>query len=109
MSDVLHQQRKDRARIGGRDGAAEREVFVGHAPAGPESRRFTRFGRDRKRVHVEPAEVHAGVAVLDADEAVRVASEIGFPIMIKASAGGGGKGMRIVEKEDEFEEQMKNE
>ncbi len=45
----------------------------------------------------------AGVSVIpgfmgeipDADEAVRVAEEIGYPVMIKASAGGGGKGMRI--------------
>ncbi len=33
---------------------------------------------------------------------VKVAKEIGFPVLIKASAGGGGKGMRIVEKESEF-------
>jgi acetyl-CoA carboxylase biotin carboxylase subunit len=33
--------------------------------------------------------------VQDVDEAKRVAGEIGFPIMIKASAGGGGKGMRV--------------
>ncbi|MEM9524839.1 MAG: biotin carboxylase N-terminal domain-containing protein, partial [Pseudomonadota bacterium] len=31
----------------------------------------------------------------DADEAVRISAEIGYPVMIKASAGGGGKGMRI--------------
>lgn len=31
------------------------------------------------------------------------AKRIGFPVLVKASAGGGGKGMRIVEKEDEFE------
>jgi propionyl-CoA carboxylase alpha chain len=36
----------------------------------------------------------------DGDHAVAVAAEIGFPVMIKASAGGGGKGMRIVETED---------
>jgi len=33
--------------------------------------------------------------ISDADEAVKIASEIGYPVMIKASAGGGGKGMRI--------------
>ena len=37
---------------------------------------------------------HLGI-VEDADEAVRIAESIGFPVMIKASAGGGGKGMRI--------------
>jgi propionyl-CoA carboxylase alpha chain len=37
---------------------------------------------------------HLGI-VQDADEAVRIADEIGYPVMIKASAGGGGKGMRI--------------
>ncbi len=33
--------------------------------------------------------------IADADEAVRIAGQIGYPVMIKASAGGGGKGMRI--------------
>ena len=33
--------------------------------------------------------------IADADEAVRIADQIGYPVMIKASAGGGGKGMRI--------------
>lgn len=46
-------------------------------------------------------------AVSDISEAKKTASEIGYPILIKAAAGGGGKGMRIVEKESEFEEQMK--
>jgi acetyl-CoA carboxylase, biotin carboxylase subunit len=38
----------------------------------------------------------------DPDEAARVADEIGYPIMIKASAGGGGKGMRIAHGPDDF-------
>jgi len=45
-------------------------------------------------------------AITDVAEAKKVAIEVGFPILIKASAGGGGKGMRIVEKVEEFEEQM---
>ena len=40
----------------------------------------------------------------DAVEAARIAGEIGFPVMIKASAGGGGKGMRIAYSEREVEE-----
>lgn len=45
-------------------------------------------------------------AITDVAEAKARAVEVGFPILIKAAAGGGGKGMRIVEKADDFEEQM---
>ncbi len=40
----------------------------------------------------------------DAEEAVRIAAEIGYPVMIKASAGGGGKGMRIAWDDDQARE-----
>jgi acetyl-CoA carboxylase biotin carboxylase subunit len=44
--------------------------------------------------------------ISDIPKAKKVAKEIGYPVLIKASAGGGGKGMRIVNSEVEFEEQM---
>lgn len=46
-------------------------------------------------------------AITDVGSAKEIAEKIGFPILIKASAGGGGKGMRIVENSAEFEDQMK--
>jgi acetyl-CoA carboxylase biotin carboxylase subunit len=45
-------------------------------------------------------------AISDVEDAKNRAVEVGFPILIKAAAGGGGKGMRIVENVEEFEEQM---
>ncbi|UCS93141.1 acetyl-CoA carboxylase biotin carboxylase subunit [Echinicola marina] len=44
--------------------------------------------------------------ISDLKEAKKVAKNIGYPILIKASAGGGGKGMRIVGDEEQFEEQV---
>ncbi|PRW56214.1 biotin carboxylase chloroplastic [Chlorella sorokiniana] len=40
--------------------------------------------------------------IKDSEDAVRVANQIGFPIMIKATAGGGGRGMRLAQDESEF-------
>ncbi len=45
-------------------------------------------------------------AVTDVTEGKRIANAIGYPVIIKASAGGGGKGMRLVHRPEEFEEQM---
>ena len=58
-----------------------------------------------KKFHV-PLVPGLDEAITDVEAAKKVAVEIGFPVLIKASAGGGGKGMRIVEHEGEFESQM---
>jgi propionyl-CoA carboxylase alpha chain len=46
-------------------------------------------------------------AVLSATEAKKIAKKIGYPVILKASAGGGGKGMRVVRNEDEIEEGLR--
>lgn len=45
--------------------------------------------------------------ITDLEEAKAIAMKIGFPILVKASAGGGGKGMRVVNSENELEEQIR--
>src|SRR5437762_484491 len=66
---------------------------------------------DRNALHVELAE-KAGVSTVpgfldvikDVAHAKQIAREVGFPVMLKASAGGGGKGMRIARNEGEVQE-----
>ncbi len=45
-------------------------------------------------------------AITDVEMAKKIGREVGYPILIKASAGGGGKGMRLVEREEDTKEQM---
>lgn len=45
--------------------------------------------------------------VKDAEDCVRISNDIGYPVMIKASAGGGGKGMRIAWNDEEAREGFK--
>src|ERR1700740_295061 len=58
------------------------------------------------RATVSTVPGHLGV-IADAKHAVKIADEIGYPVMIKASAGGGGKGMRIAHSKEEGAEGFK--
>jgi len=59
----------------------------------------------KERMHAAGVPIVEGSdgTVGDFDEAFEIASDIGFPVMVKAAAGGGGTGMRLVRKAEEFE------
>jgi acetyl/propionyl-CoA carboxylase alpha subunit len=75
--------------------------------AGEEAKDAVKAPRKPRTSSTKKVEDATEKAIDDVVEATRLAKEIGFPLLIKASAGGGGKGMRLVEKESEVEEQMK--
>ncbi len=79
--------------------------FIGPTP--------TQIRKMGDKITAKETMVEAGVPVVpgsdglikDIKEGLKVAADIGYPVMLKATAGGGGKGMRIVMEEGEFEKQ----
>ncbi|MEO8398609.1 MAG: ATP-grasp domain-containing protein, partial [Ignavibacteriaceae bacterium] len=61
------------------------------------------FAKDTMKKHGVPVIPGSDGVIKEIEEGKKIAAEIGFPVIIKASAGGGGKGMRIVWEEKEFE------
>jgi len=94
---------------------SEREAFAvalqkaGVVFIGPNAKAIAAMGdkieskKAAARAKVTTVPGHLG-AITDAQDAVRVAAEVGYPVMIKASAGGGGKGMRIAYNSKQTEE-----
>ncbi|MEA1072768.1 acetyl/propionyl/methylcrotonyl-CoA carboxylase subunit alpha [Sphingomonas sp. LY160] len=94
---------------------SERESFAkaladaGIAFIGPPPRAIAAMG---DKIESKKLAKQAGVSVVpgylgeiaDTDEAVKIASDIGYPVMMKASAGGGGKGMRLAYSEQDVRE-----
>jgi len=94
---------------------SERESFAralaeaGIAFIGPPPEAIAAMG---DKIESKKLAKQAGVSVVpgflgeiaDTDEAVRIAAEIGYPVMMKASAGGGGKGMRLARSEQDVRE-----
>ena len=81
-------------------------IFIGPSPYSIETMGSKLGAKDAVKVYGIPMVPGTEGAISDVAEAKKVAAEIGYPILIKASAGGGGKGMRIVENVAEFDEQM---
>lgn len=80
--------------------------FIGPRPHAIEIMGSKLAAKDAVKAYDIPMVPGLDHAISDIPEAKKVAQDIGFPVLIKASAGGGGKGMRIVENPEEFESQM---
>lgn len=86
--------------------ADEGIIFVGPSPQAIQTMGSKLSAKAAAKSYGVPLVPGTEQAVEDIDMAKAAAAEIGYPILIKASAGGGGKGMRIVEEEKDFESQM---
>jgi acetyl-CoA carboxylase, biotin carboxylase subunit len=77
--------------------------FIGPSPDMIRSMGDKAFAKDTMRKANVPVVPGSDGVVTNTDDARRIAGEFGYPVLIKASAGGGGKGMRIVNNESEIE------
>jgi acetyl-CoA carboxylase biotin carboxylase subunit len=81
-------------------------IFIGPSPESIEVMGSKLAAKQAAGKYNIPMVPGTSTAVTDRTEAKKLANDIGYPVLIKASAGGGGKGMRVVENEQEFDEQM---
>jgi acetyl-CoA carboxylase biotin carboxylase subunit len=77
-------------------------VFIGPTAESMEIMGDKLSSRRKMRVSGVPVVPGTDEAVTDPDEAIRIAEEIGYPVLLKATAGGGGKGMRVVHEGSEM-------
>jgi len=77
--------------------------FIGPSPAMINAMGDKAFAKDTMRKNGVPVIPGSDGVLKSSSQGLEIAREIGFPVIIKASAGGGGKGMRIVHDEKSFE------
>ena len=86
---------------------ADHEIkFIGPSPETISLMGDKSQAKDTMRKAGVPVVPGSDGVIEEAKEGLRVAAEIGYPVMIKASAGGGGKGMRLVQEEKDFAKQF---
>ena len=81
-------------------------IFIGPSPEAIEIMGSKLAAKEAVAKFNVPLVPGTSTPISDLDEAKAVADKIGYPVLIKASAGGGGKGMRVVQSKDEFKEQL---
>jgi len=77
--------------------------FIGPSPKMISAMGDKAFAKDTMKKHNVPVIPGSDGVVKDAEEGKKISDEISYPVIIKASAGGGGKGMRIVWEEKDFD------
>ena len=82
-------------------------TFIGPSPEAMEVMGDKLSAKQAVKSYNVPLVPGVDEAISDVNKAIIIAEEVGYPVLIKASAGGGGKGMRLVENSAEFAEQMK--
>ncbi len=81
-------------------------IFIGPSPESIRMMGNKLAAKDAAKEFKIPLVPGSESALTDLSEAHRVSNKIGYPLLIKAAAGGGGKGMRIVHEESELESQL---
>ncbi|MCL8207604.1 MAG: acetyl-CoA carboxylase biotin carboxylase subunit [Actinomycetia bacterium] len=81
-------------------------TFIGPSPAAIERMGIKAQARETMRAAGVPVVPGSPGVVTSVEEAERLAAEIGYPVLVKASGGGGGRGIRIVESPDQLAESL---
>ncbi len=81
-------------------------IFIGPSPESIEMMGSKLAAKEAAKRFGVPMVPGIEEAITDLETAKAIGRRVGYPILIKASAGGGGKGMRVVEREEDLQEQM---
>lgn len=78
--------------------------FIGPSPESIEAMGNKSVAKDTMKANDVPVVPGSNGVIEDIDEARKVANKIGYPVIIKASSGGGGRGMRVVHEKDKLQQ-----
>ena len=82
-------------------------IFIGPSPKAIRSMGDKSTAKETMEAVGVPTVPGSKGLLLNVDEAYKLAEDIGYPVIIKATAGGGGRGMRLVESSNDLEKMFK--